>query len=172
MERTVSAAAPGASAIALGTALIATIALLSSAVRTSAAPLRQEVIVHVNAWQQTFHFVNNTAPPAVSKGDVMTITDKLSNPTRQFGKPKGTIVGRDTETQHVLSSTQRRVAGTAVLPGGTIRYSGISNSARSTLVVSVTGGTGRYKNATGSRSQPSSYRNPYNRPLTFRLSLP
>lgn len=151
---------------------IAVIALVSSAAGTSAAPLRVQVVVHVNAWQQTFRFVTNSAPSAVSKGDVMTITEKLTTPTRQLGEPAGAVVGRDTETQRVLSGSQRRVTGTAFLPGGTVRYSGITDSAESRLVVSVTGGTGRFENATGSRSQPSSYVNPYNRPLTFRLSLP
>ncbi len=84
-----------------------------------------------------------------SKGDVIWQRSLLRNAVTQFGKPKGATVGSDSGTLTLVSPTVLESSGTAVLPGGTVRFSGRSQGTTTAQTLSVTGGTGRYAGARG-----------------------
>ena len=59
--------------------------------------------------------------------------------------------------------------GTAVLPGGTIRFRGVVRKRESRSV--LTGGTGRYADVEGSISEPSTDKDPENSTNVYHLVL-
>ena len=85
-----------------------------------------------------------------SNGDVIRGTSVLRNAVRQFGKPSGAIVGRATYSFTFLSPTEAVIDVRVQLPGGTLRARGrMRVSQVDRLVVTVTGGTGRFAGARG-----------------------
>src|SRR5262245_32353354 len=85
-----------------------------------------------------------------SKGDVIRGTSFLRNAVRQFGKPSGAVVGRDSYSFTFVSLTEAVITVKVVLPGGTLEARGrmrISQGDR--IVVTVTGGTGKFAGARG-----------------------
>ena len=85
-----------------------------------------------------------------SRGDVIRGTSVLRNAVRQFGKPSGAIVGRDSYSFRFVSPTEAVIAVKVVLPGGTLTARGrmrVSQGDR--IAVTVTGGTGKFAGARG-----------------------
>jgi hypothetical protein len=85
-----------------------------------------------------------------SRGDVIRGTSVLRNAVRQFGKPSGAVVGRDSYSFTFVSPTEAVIAVRVVLPGGTLIARGrmrVSQGDR--IVVTVTGGTGKFAGARG-----------------------
>ena len=84
----------------------------------------------------------------LSAGDVIRARSTLRNAVPQFGRPKGSVVGRDVELVTMVASAEGNVRVTATLPGGTIRSSG-KDRAGPDQPLRVTGGTGRFAGARG-----------------------
>jgi hypothetical protein len=129
-------------------ALVVTLAV---ALPAQAAPDAQSQAITIRLVSITTQVVarKDVAPKQrVSKGDVFWQRSQLLNAVAQFGKPKGALVGSDTGTLTVVSATAVHSTGTAVLPGGTIRFAGRA-SGTSGSTIPVTGGTGRYAGARG-----------------------
>jgi hypothetical protein len=85
-----------------------------------------------------------------SRGDVIQGTSVLRNAVRQFGKPSGAVVGRDSYSFTFVSPTEAVIDVRVQLPGGTLRARGrmrVSQGDR--IVVTVTGGTGKFAGARG-----------------------
>jgi hypothetical protein len=85
-----------------------------------------------------------------SRGDVIRGASVLRNAVRQFGKPSGAIVGRDSYSFTFVSPTEAVIAVKVVLPGGTLTARGrmrVSQGDR--IAVTVTGGTGKFAGARG-----------------------
>ncbi len=85
-----------------------------------------------------------------SRGDVIRGASVLRNAVRQFGKPSGAIVGRDSYSFTFVSPTEAVIAVKVVLPGGALTARGrmrVSQGDR--IAVTVTGGTGKFAGARG-----------------------
>jgi Dirigent-like protein len=83
----------------------------------------------------------------LSAGDVIRARSTLRNTVPQFGRRKGSVVGRD-EVVTMVASAEGNVRVTATLPGGTIRSSG-KDRVGPDQALRVTGGTGRFTGARG-----------------------
>ena len=89
-------------------------------------------------------------PRKDSAGDRQSFTSRLSNAVRQFGKPKGAVVGSDRGTMRLMSATSATVTTVAKLPGGTITADGSLRAAGYGAVsVAVVSGTGIFAGAHG-----------------------
>jgi hypothetical protein len=90
-------------------------------------------------------------PKGASAGDTVTFKDDLLNAAAQFGKKVGAKVGTDQGTMTFSSKTTARFKGFATLPGGTVTLDGpvVSSVDGKSIIIPITGGTGRYKNAKG-----------------------
>jgi hypothetical protein len=90
-------------------------------------------------------------PKGASKGDTVAFRDTLLNAAPQFGKKAGAKVGSDRGTMTFTSKTSARFDGVATLPGGTLTLKGPVAGAQDgkSIVIPVTGGTGRFKGAHG-----------------------
>ena len=90
-------------------------------------------------------------PKGASRGDTVTFRDSLLNAAAQFGKPKGVKVGTDGGTMTFTSRTSAEFKGLATLPGGTVTLNGKVAAApdKKSIVIPITGGTGRFKSAKG-----------------------
>jgi hypothetical protein len=90
-------------------------------------------------------------PKGASKGDTVVFRDDLLNAAAQFGKKAGVKVGSDQGTMTFTSKTAAVFKGAATLPGGTVTLDGKVSGASDgkSLVIPVTGGTGRFKGAHG-----------------------
>ena len=106
-------------------------------------------------------------PKQTSAGDRVMFTDRLLNAeSGQFGKGANAVVGSDEGTMTFTSRTTARLDGVAHLPDGDIRFKGaVTVRADSSVTVPVVGGTGTYKDATGTllvgtgtKSSPNTYR--------------
>jgi hypothetical protein len=89
------------------------------------------------------------APQGPSKGDVISGPSALRNAVKQFGRPKGALVGRDFEVITLASVTAGTMRVKVYLPGGTLRVRGRWSSGTNEGTVRVVGGTGKYANAQG-----------------------
>jgi hypothetical protein len=106
-----------------------------------------------------------------SKGDVIGGASVLLNAVKQFGKPTGAVVGRDSYSFTFVSPTEAVIRVEVTLPGGTLTARGrLRLRQGDRIVVTVTGGTGRFAGARGTGEA---------RPLTsdqtlnvYRLRLP
>ncbi len=124
-----------------------TIACLSLALAASAAAATQTIQVISVTTKITRH---DLAPKGTSKGDTITSSDRLLNAAAQFGRKKGSIVGSDTGTLTFTSSHTAMFSGHAALPGGTLILSGsVYTTSNGSLVIPVTGGTGKFANVRG-----------------------
>ena len=66
-----------------------------------------------------------------------------------FGKPRGAVVGRDSEVGTLVSSQALVLTGVARLPGGTLRLKGKQTLNDLAFSIPVVGGTGRFARARG-----------------------
>ena len=89
------------------------------------------------------------APQGPSKGDVISGPSVLRNAVKQFGRPKGAVVGHDYEVITLATATTGTLSAKVYLPGGTLRVRGRWTSKTNAETVPVVGGTGRYANARG-----------------------
>jgi hypothetical protein len=92
--------------------------------------------------------LDDNPPQGISKGDRLHERSRLLNVKKQFGKPAGAVVGRDETLVTLIAGKTGRVAGTATLPGGTIRFGGVVRL-DTPPTIPVIGGTGRYAKARG-----------------------
>ena len=105
----------------------------------------------------------------VSKGDVIRVTSDLHNQVAQLGKPKGAFVGWATMILTVVTTSQGDASLDTGLLGGGIRAQGRVRFGH-LQTYTVTGGTGRFKNAVGTaefHANPRTER----RFLVYRLRL-
>jgi hypothetical protein len=110
-------------------------------------------------------------PPkrAPNKGDVFYVRSVLRNGVAQFGHPKGAVVGTDFAVLRFLSARMALLNVDVDLPGGTLRLRGKADAIRTTNVLPVVGGTGRFANARGT----SEVRDKKDRSINiYRLRLP
>ncbi len=92
--------------------------------------------------------VDRAPKHVVSKGDVIVATSFLRNAVAQLGRAKGAVVGGDSATFTILTSTHADLRVEMSLPGGTLRAGGrVRLGAVQTYA--VTGGTGRFVHARG-----------------------
>jgi hypothetical protein len=113
---------------------------------------RAQDTVVVKVTSVSVKLVSKDKPPkGASKGDTVVFKDDLLNAAAQFGKKVGAKVGADEGTMTFTSKTSAHFTGSATLPGGTVTLDGpvASASDGKSIVIPVTGGTGRYKNAHG-----------------------
>jgi hypothetical protein len=126
-------------------------ALAALAVPVAAQPRANEVTtIKVTSLSVTLK-ENDRPPKGASKGDTVVFRDKLVNAVAQFGKKVGEKVGSDRGTMTFTSKNSAVYRGSTTLPGGTILLKGgvTSGPDGKSIVIPVTGGTGRYKGATG-----------------------
>jgi hypothetical protein len=86
-----------------------------------------------------------------NKGDSIEFKDLLLNKVPQFGKAKGKPVAWDEGEVLYTSATTRKIKVIATFPGvGSITYVGVFTSNESSSTVArIIGGTGGFKEATG-----------------------
>jgi hypothetical protein len=89
-------------------------------------------------------------PKGTSKGDTISFRDRLVNARPQFGRAKGSSVGSDRGTMTFTGAHDATFAGVAALPGGTLKLSGkVVALPGNSILIPVTGGTGRFRGAKG-----------------------
>jgi hypothetical protein len=117
--------------------------------------------------------VDRAPKHALSKGDVIVTTSFLRNAVAQFERPKGAVVGGDSATFTILTSTQAELKVEMSLPGGTLRAGGHVRLGP-TQTYAVTGGTGRFVHARGtgeSRAVANKWGSGNRRLTVYRLRL-
>jgi hypothetical protein len=132
--------------------IAASLVALATALPAQAAPEGRAAALTIRLVSTTtdVRLQKDVAPKqTASKGDVIWQRSILRNAVAQFGKPKGAVVGSDTGTITILSLTALDTKGVAVLPGGTVRFSGRTTASTRPVILSVTGGTGRYAGTRG-----------------------
>jgi hypothetical protein len=83
-------------------------------------------------------------------GDVILSFDRLQNAARQFGQPKGALVGHDKGRFTFVTRTRMHLDGWTTLPGGRIHVRGLVRTVRGDIVgTAVVGGTGAFAGAHG-----------------------
>jgi hypothetical protein len=91
----------------------------------------------------------DTPPKGTSRGDKVEQSGVLLNGAAQFGKQLNARVGTDSATTTV-TATSMTMNGVAKLPDGTIIFKGeVTVLPDKTVSVPVTGGTGKYADASG-----------------------
>jgi dirigent-like protein len=85
----------------------------------------------------------------INPGDKIYGESILRNAVLQFGKPRGAVVGRDSEVGTLVSSQALVLTGVARLPGGTLRLKGKQTLNDLAFSIPVVGGTGRFARARG-----------------------
>ncbi len=89
-------------------------------------------------------------PNKASAGDRQLFASRLVNAQRQFGKPKGAVVGSDRGTMRLTSATSANVKAVAKLPGGTLTANGpLRASGYGAVTIEVVSGTGIFAGAHG-----------------------
>lgn len=130
-------------------AAIAALALLAPA----AAQARAQDTLVIKVTSVSVKLTEKDRPPkGASKGDTIVFHDSLVNAAAQFGKKVGAKVGSDQGTMTFSSKSSARFVGTATLPGGTLTLNGQVAGAPDgkSLLIPVTGGTGKYAGVHGS----------------------
>jgi hypothetical protein len=93
---------------------------------------------------------HDVAPKGASKGDTIVYRDRLVNARAQFGRAKGAAVGSDRGTLTFNGAHTASFSGGATLPGGTLKLSGkVVALPGNSIVIPVSGGTGRFRGAKG-----------------------
>jgi hypothetical protein len=117
----------------------------------------------------TASFNDDHPPKGDSKRDRYLVRDNLINVAKQFGKGVGIVVGHDSGIIILTAPKKGTITGVAILPNGKIRFEGpLSLTATPGPPLKVTGGSGRYAQATGNVVIGSG-----NFPLnTYHLTLP
>ena len=151
-------------------ALLAVAVVLAGTCAAGAATSRgmsTTLVVAVRSVETGSHAYDK-APTGLSKGDRWLIRDRLINTKKQFGKPRGAVVGSDQAILVFTSPTSATFTGTTKLPGGTVRVHGVIHVSGPSTAGTVDGGTGRYAHARGTIVIGSGT-NPLN---TYHLTLP
>ena len=78
----------------------------------------------------TASFNDDRAPKGESNGDRYLVRDNLINAARQFGKRVGAVVGHDSGIIIVTGAKTGSIVGVATLPGGKIRFKGVTQPDR------------------------------------------
>jgi hypothetical protein len=132
-------------------AALAVALLVPAAAQARATETLVIKVTSVSVSQKTHDVPPKGLPTTASKGDTIVLRDRLLNAANQFGKKTGARVGSDSGTMTYTSSGAARFDGVATLPGGTLTLKGrvYATSDRKNMVIPVTGGTGRFKGATG-----------------------
>jgi hypothetical protein len=91
----------------------------------------------------------DVSPKGTSKGDTVEYRDRLLNAKKQFGRAKGAAVGSDRGTMTFTGAHTATFSGVVVLPGGTLQLEGKVIPVGTSLVIPVSGGTGRFAKAKG-----------------------
>lgn len=136
------------------TVLVVTAAMAGVSARDVTAASQATTTINLISGNAT-ESVTDRAPKefargVASKGDVIRGSSVLRNAVGQFGKPSGAVVGRDSYSFTFVSPTEAVIDVRVRLPGGTLRARGrmrISQGDR--IVVTVTGGTGKFAGARG-----------------------
>jgi hypothetical protein len=136
---------------ALALAVLAAALLAPAAAQARATDTLVIKVTSVSLAMKTHDVAPKGMPSAASKGDTIVFRDSLLNAAKQFGKANGAKVGSDAGTMTYTSANSATFDGTARLPGGTLRLKGKVYGAPDgkSLVIPVTGGTGRFQGATG-----------------------
>ncbi|MEI8104883.1 MAG: dirigent protein [Actinomycetes bacterium] len=137
-----------------------------AAAPASAAAHRKSLVITVKALP-IMAVQHDRAPKGLSKGDLFTGRDRLTNMAAQFGKKTGAAVGSDRWTLALTSSSAGVLAGTATFPGGTVSFKGPGRLG-AVARIPVTGGTGAFAGAQGSMLAGTG-QTPLN---TYTLTLP
>jgi hypothetical protein len=117
-----------------------------------ASQARTQDTLTIKVTSVSVKLTNTDKPPkGASKGDTVVFRDNLLNAAAQFGKRIGAKVGTDRGTMTFTSKSAAVFKGSATLPGGTVTLDGkvMAGPDGKSLVIPVTGGTGRFKGATG-----------------------
>jgi hypothetical protein len=106
-----------------------------------------------------------------NKGDRVFVESQLTNAVPQFGRPKGSIIGKDYSTITYVSPTERLVNVQITLPGGGLHLRGTLKADPEAVVrIPVISGTRDFAGATGfseARNAPGSHTL-----NVYRLKLP
>ncbi len=96
-----------------------------------------------------------------NKGDRVFVESQLTNAVPQFGRPKGSIIGKDYSTITYVSPTERLVNVQITLPGGGLHLRGTLKADPEAVVrIPVISGTRDFAGATGfseARNAPGSH---------------
>src|SRR3954452_8021991 len=98
---------------------------------------------------ETSSIPSDKPPAGPSKGDRFLLRDNLVNVAGQFGKKAGVVVGADAGILTLTSKNEGTVVGSAVLPGGRIRFHGVLHFKGRNAPFKIDGGTGKYAHVTG-----------------------
>ena len=130
---------------------LAVVLLIPAAAQARAADTLVIKVTSVSIAMQTHDKAPKGMPAKASKGDAIVFRDSLLNAAAQFGRKAGVKVGTDSGTMTYTSDHSAKFLGTAHLPGGTLTLKGqvLAASDGKSLVIPITGGTGRYKGAHG-----------------------
>jgi hypothetical protein len=118
-------------------------------------PTTKTVIIKLRPSGVTGSVQHESPPAGRSKGDIVVLTEQLSNLIAQFGQAAGSLVGTDRLTLTFTSPSDATVQATAVLPGGTILFGGHWNLANA-ISLTVSGGTGTFAQARGTFTETQS----------------
>ena len=122
---------------------------------------------------QTSVQVSHAPPAGLRKGEAFKLRDRLLNRAPQFGPPIGAVIGTDEGALVLTSSTSGTLTGTATFPDGTVRLKDVvSLTSTKPTAIAVVGGTGKYKDARGTETEPAEGGNSTREPNTYRLILP
>ena len=105
--------------------------------------------IRVTATVVSARVVDRPPKGQLNKGDAIHGKSVLRNSVAQFGRPRGSAVGSDSEVATFLSAQTALVTGVAELPGGSLRIRGKQVVNRTAFVLNVVGGTGKFANARG-----------------------
>jgi hypothetical protein len=150
---------------ACGGGTTANVSKQATTTTTAKAASTKTVTIHVTSVVSGTK-ATDTPPKGTSLGDHVDFTDKLLNAVPQFGKAANEEVGTDKGTMTFTGSHTARLEGEAVLPDGKITFAGdVTLAPNLSISVPVTGGTGKYENASGTllvgkgtKRAPNTYR--------------
>jgi hypothetical protein len=116
---------------------------------TSAKASTKAVTIKVTSVVKTT-LSHRQSAKVTTPGDRVDFVDDLLNTAPRFGKGTNEKVGSDAGTMTFTSKSTATMKGVATLPDGKIRFDGaVTVLPNNTVTVPVTGGTGTYKNASG-----------------------
>ncbi len=156
------------------TLVAALLCMLFVALPVQAAPNAGTRTISIRLISTTYSAktIEDRAPKnVVSKGDVIVITSFLRNAIAQLGSPKGAVVGGDSATFTVLTSTQADLRLEMSLPGGTLWGGGRIHFGH-VQTYPMTGGTERFVHARGTGESRALAPNRDPRMKVYRLRLP
>jgi hypothetical protein len=135
-------------------------------------------VITVLSTSTNFDVVKDVPPlgtrARLSRGDVVVADSRLRNAVRQFGKPAGTVIGRDHIRLVLESANSGMLRLTTTLPGGTLSCRGRVDVRSPRATIKCTNGTGAFRGATGTARAAPAPKNRYGADSlnTFRLRAP